>query len=129
MLRANAVVLNGKGIVEHTKLIKAEKIGYDKPFINYKITLKYQGKQFTFTYEEFSDESLKVSKILHELIQIYNDIAKTKDFETYFRTLNYKKPDDLERAKYDYSNGIKIFNGLRRVYGQDLAKLFNFYNS
>lgn len=120
--------MSGKNIVEQTKAIKVEKIGYDKPFINYKITLKYNGKQFTFNYEEFEDQKLNIEGVINDLLQTYKDIGKTQTFENYFNTLNYKKPDDLERAKYDYINGGKIFNGLRRVYGKELSKLFNYYN-
>lgn len=119
------VVISGKDIFDITK-IKGKEIGRDKDFVYYKITIFYNGKQFTFNHFDVITKPLDKSRIFHQSLLDINDYLSCNNFKVFKESMNYLNSDE-ELAKKDYLNRKNLYKGFTRVYGNLIGKLFRYF--
>lgn len=117
--------MSGKEILENTNM-KVKLVKINGNFTDYKITLLYKGKQFTFVYEELSRyPEVKISDVIYELLGKASNYNRVKNIDEFKKFMNYLVEDN-DVAIEDYKYSLKAKEGLLRIYGSDINKLVNY---
>ena len=122
--------MSGKEIYDLIKVDFVSRSVIDDVFDLSKYTIKYNNKQVTITFYDFKKEYSEKGEIILRCLQDFIHITESDlNFNTYIRKLNYKLPHDLNDAKVDFKNCLKIEEGFKRLFSRDdFKKLCHFFN-
>lgn len=122
--------MNGKEIFDLIKIDFVSRNKIDDTFDYSKYVVKYNNKQVTISTYDFKNAYSNKGEIINCCLQDFINVSESNlDFDVFVRKMNYKLPNDLNDAKSDFKNCLKVHEGFKRLFSSvEFKKLCYIFN-